>query len=250
MALEHISGSLGDLEYIQRRCSELAAGAKAVWETEEQIQARHRAKAQAWRIDRAKSESEVGTKFKSVTFAQIEVDSDNEAAFAVASDIVNANGKKGAGVWGAPGVGKSLLVAATVNALRDAGVVGVCISAPNLMLKFREGFDLDGAPSEFSIVKKLSSVPVLAIQDLGKEQFTPYTIQMLFSIMDARWENDLPLIVTSNMSPGAMIQHYSATPIKGAGMDRSTGPAMIDRVMDMTSAPWVQITGLSRRGVA
>ena len=185
-----------------------------------------------------------------MTFAEISVDASNATAFEMAVAIVNSNGKRGLGVHGAPGVGKSMLIAATVNALRDSGVVGVCVSAPSLMLKFREGFDLDGSPSESSIVRKLSGVPVLAVQDLGKEQFTPYSLQMLHAIFDARWENNLPLLVTSNMSPAALILHYSNAPSKGATMDRSTGPAMIDRVMDMTNSPWVQITGLSRRGAA
>jgi hypothetical protein len=44
--------------------------------------------------------------------------------------------------------------------------------------------------------------------------------------------------------------HYSAVPKSGETMDRYTGPAMIDRVLDMSSAPWVQITGSSQRGAA
>ena len=252
MALQRIGEMLtaDQMTYIREKCALYASGAKPVFETDEDLRAKHIEQIQVRKVEIAKSQSEVGKRFESVTFDQIEVDSRNEAAVVAAYDVVNSNGKKGLGIHGSGGVGKSMLAAAIVNKLRESGIAGVCISALTLMLKFREKFDLDGSPSELSLVRKLSSVPVLAIQDLGKEPFTAYTLQMFHAIMDARWENNLPLIVTANLDLRGIVQHYHAIPKGGDTMDPSTGPTMIDRVRDMTSAPWVQITGLSRRGVS
>ena len=251
MGLEHISASLGDLEYIQRRCTELANGAKAApIETSAQSYAKFQKTLQNRKVDLANRDSEVGKRFENVRFADFTVTPQNSDAYTAAVAVVTSNFTAGLSISGPPGVGKSMLAAAIVNEARASGTAGVCISALNLLLKFREKFDLDGSPSELSLVRKLANVPVLAIQDLGKEPFTAYTLQMLHAIMDARWENSLPLIVTANLDERAMMAHYSMMPKGGETMDRFTGPTMIDRVMDMTGAPWQHIAGVSHRGVA
>ena len=251
MALERaLAMTAEELAMVQARCTERANGANpAPLETQSQLISKHKAQQKSKQIEHAKAESSVGAKFKNVRFANLRVDQNNEAAVAAAYDVVNSNGKKGLGVWGFPGVGKSMLIAAVVNHLSDAGIVGKIVSAPDLMLTFRDSMNSRSA-REKAIIEDLARVEVLAIQDLGKEQFTDYAIHTLFSIMDKRWEASLPLIVTANLNPVAMSTRYSAVPKNTEEIDRSMGSAMMDRVMDMTSAPWVQITGLSRRGVA
>ena len=252
MGLEHIAASLGDLKYIQQRCTELANGAKALpIETSAETYAKFQQTLKQRKVDLANRGSEVGKRFEHVRFADFSVTAENSDAYTAAVGVVTSNFTLGLAIFGAPGVGKSMLAAAIVNEARASGTAGVCISALTLMLKFREKFNLEkSAPSELNLIEKLANVPVLAIQDLGKEPYTAYSLQTLHAIMDARWEAKLPLIVTANLDERAMNAHYSMMPKGGETMDRFTGPTMIDRVMDMTGAPWQHISGVSRRGVA
>ena len=252
MALQRIGEMLtaDQMTYIVEKCTLYASGAKPVFETDEDIRAKHIEQIQVRKVEIAKRHSRVGKRFESVTFDEITIEERNESAVTAAFDVVNSNGKKGLGIHGPGGVGKSMLAAAIVNTLSASGVVGICISATALMQNFFETYGPDERKTAKALINEYSTVPVLAIQDLAKEPFSTHSLHTLHSIMDARWENNLPLIVTANLDLRGILQHYRAIPKGGDTMDPSTGPTMIDRVRDMTSAPWVQITGLSRRGVA
>jgi DNA replication protein DnaC len=65
----------------------------------------------------------------------------------------------------------------------------------------------DGAYQEQEIIDRLSSVNVLALDDLGQEKMTEFVISVLYEIIDGRYMN-MPggLIVTSNLTLNELSQ--------------------------------------------
>ena len=47
-------------------------------------------------------------------------------------------------------------------------------------------------------IEKYSKTPLLIIDDLGKERPSEWTLEKLFTIVNNRYENNLPIIITTN----------------------------------------------------
>ena len=52
--------------------------------------------------------------------------------------------------------------------------------------------------TELSIIDNYSKVPLLIIDDLGKERPSEWTLEKLFTIINNRYENNLPVVITTN----------------------------------------------------
>jgi hypothetical protein len=66
----------------------------------------------------------------------------------------------------------------------------------------------DGDFTEEEAVEQLSGVPVLFIDDLGKESPTQWAVERLFDIIDARAAGMKPVVVTTNLGSRALRQRY------------------------------------------
>ena len=53
-------------------------------------------------------------------------------------------------------------------------------------------------------VARYAKCDVLVLDDLGKEDATEWSVGTVFSVLDARYEDMRPTIVTSNYAPGAL----------------------------------------------
>ena len=108
-------------------------------------------------------------------------------------------------LWGPVGSGKTYIAAAIANALLDRGV-------PAMMTSF--GRILGGMPSAASgeqnrYIASLNAFDLLVIDDLGAERETEYTAEQVYNIIDARYREHLPLIVTTNLKLEDMKQSKS-----------------------------------------
>jgi DNA replication protein DnaC len=68
------------------------------------------------------------------------------------------------------------------------------------LLQLRAGFGKDSNISESDSLKCYQKNEVLIIDDLGAEKLTDYVIQAWYSIIDYRYSNMLPTVITSNLS--------------------------------------------------
>lgn len=109
------------------------------------------------------------------------------------------------------GTGKTHLAYAAANYRREHNLGYRMITAPALMAKLRDSIDEKrlsiehNAPVAFGPedwVKTYGSTPVLLIlDDLGAQQDTEWAMTQLFAILNARYEAELPTLITTNMSP-------------------------------------------------
>jgi len=73
-------------------------------------------------------------------------------------------------------------------------------NVPNLLLRIRNTFDKNSVESEMAIYRELKDVPYLILDDLGVEKNSEWSFQTLYVIISYRYDNMLPIIITSNYS--------------------------------------------------
>lgn len=59
------------------------------------------------------------------------------------------------------------------------------------------------------IIKLYENVELLIIDDLGKEKPSEWGLEKLFTIINSRYENNLPAIITTNYNQNTLIERIS-----------------------------------------
>ena len=61
----------------------------------------------------------------------------------------------------------------------------------------------------YEIIKLYCECDLLIIDDLGKEKLSEWVLEKLFQIVNTRYENMLPIIITTNYSENEIIKRLS-----------------------------------------
>jgi DNA replication protein DnaC len=111
---------------------------------------------------------------------------------------LDENLDKGAGLWfmGPNGNGKTTLALLVTKAALDSGRSAARFTLPDLLRKIRNTFSTD---SHEELFKNLVSVDLLHIDDIGAEQATPWVLEELYSIVNARYEEQRSMVITTNI---------------------------------------------------
>lgn len=114
--------------------------------------------------------------------------------------------EKGRGMWlvGDVGTGKTTLAMIASAAALDAGHTVAIYSLPRLLNLIRDEVGTEN--SLLDLLDRLSEVDLLHIDDLGAQHTTPWRLEQLYSIVDARYQAGRPIIATTNLMPGALAE--------------------------------------------
>lgn len=117
---------------------------------------------------------------------------------------LSARLEEGRGMWlvGDVGTGKTTLAMIVSAAALDAGHTVAIYSLPRLLNLIRDEIGTEN--SLLDLLDRLSEVDLLHIDDLGAQHTTPWRLEQLYSIVDARYQAGRPIIATTNLMPSAL----------------------------------------------
>ena len=152
-------------------------------------------------------------------------------------DLISISEKNGLFICGECGVGKSHLAFATANALIERGNSVIAMTMIDLLLKIKSSFNAyNDKMTEEQILKIYTDCALLVIDDLGKEKPTEWALQMIYSVIDRRYNALKPIIVTTNFTASELVKRFG---------DSSIGNAIVDRLFEICQ--YVPIEGESYR---
>jgi DNA replication protein DnaC len=107
----------------------------------------------------------------------------------------------GRGIWfaGDVGTGKTTLAMLVSKAALEAEHTVAIYSLPRLLAVLRETFAEASRYSLTDFVDRLCGVDLLHIDDVGAEQTSPWVLEQLYTIVNTRYENGRPLVLTTNL---------------------------------------------------
>ena len=144
--------------------------------------------------------SKINPRLKGYMFDNFRTDQTNERAFRKAKKFANEvllRKSKSLIITGNVGTGKTHIAASIANYLIQNEVRVIFGTLINLLGEVKDTYKNDGK-TESDIIEKYSKVPLLIIDDLGKEKPSEWTLEKLFTIINNRYENNLPVVITTN----------------------------------------------------
>lgn len=101
-------------------------------------------------------------------------------------------------IFGNYGSGKTHLAAAIANFAVSMGVPTLFVTVPDLLDSLRASYNDPDATFEGRF-EEIRSAPLLVLDDFGTQNATPWAQEKLFQILNYRYINRLPLVVTTNL---------------------------------------------------
>jgi len=97
------------------------------------------------------------------------------------------------------GCGKTHLAAAIANYVVDLGIPTLFLTVPDLLDSLRFSYNDPEATFE-SRFDEIKNAPLLIMDDFGTQNATDWAQEKLFQILNYRYINKLPLVVTTNLA--------------------------------------------------
>jgi len=134
------------------------------------------------------------------------------AAFEAAKEFVERCAKDihGLGLLfiGPVGAGKTFLAAAIANALMERDQQVLFLVVPDLLDQLRATYKTED--NELDLLDSAREIPILILDDLGAHNYTDWTRNRLYSIINYRLNEQLPTIITSNLTLDEMEEYLGA----------------------------------------
>ena len=183
------------------------------------------------KVDKIIKNSKMSKRNLNYKFENFEVNSNNKKVYQslknYSEKLVNEVERKGLILVGNNGVGKTHLACSIANELIKNGIPIIYGTLINLLAELKNTYDVYNNISEMKIIKLYEKVDLLIIDDLGKEKPSEWGLEKLFTIINSRYENNLPVIITTNYDQNSLIDRLS---ING---EIETAKSIISRLYEM-----------------
>lgn len=133
-------------------------------------------------------------------------------------------------LWGQVGTGKTHLGCGMLLGLLAQGLPARFVSVAQFMDELKARFDEGAKEQSQAYFDRIAHEHVLMLDDLGKEQDTPWTRERVSTLIDRRYQSQGPTILTTNLKHIEIAERY--------------GAHLADRLYDWR---WLEIGGVSMR---
>lgn len=119
---------------------------------------------------------------------------------------------EGRGLWfqGGPGTGKTTLAMLVSRSALDEGRTVAIYSLPRLLAEIRETFDDDRAGAYTDLLDRLAAVDLLHLDDVGAEKTSPWVLEQLYALINARYEDERSVLITTNLTQEELAEQIGA----------------------------------------
>lgn len=231
------------IDAIKRRAAELAKVPRPDLDALQEEQKRERLEELRERTNRV---SGIPPRYAKSSIDRLTGGANNRAAIDLARTIAHAGHfRRGFGMWGDVGVGKSEIACAVANAGIAAGKTAKYFTPKALFARFKNADSYGSAEAVADLLRMVAETPILILDDFASESGSKLELAFLAELINARWNAaDGCLIITSNKSFGDTLAGYNAL-AEDAG-DPERGLAIMDRVAALTG-DWICMQGVSQR---
>jgi DNA replication protein DnaC len=120
--------------------------------------------------------------------------------------------QEGRGLWfeGPQGTGKTTLAMLVSKHALAAGRSTAIYSVPRILAELRDTFDDDAEWGSTELIDRLTEVELLQLDDLGAERTSPWVLEQLYAVINARYEAERAVLVTTNLGREALIEQVGA----------------------------------------
>lgn len=120
---------------------------------------------------------------------------------------------------GGCGTGKNHLAAAIGNHLLKSNKSVLVVTIPDLMMRFRETYQVDAKTSEAKLMEDLCRVDLLILDDIGVQRGNTNEGVVLFQIVDRRLSSKKPVGMLTNLDAPALTELLGARIMDRMTMD-------------------------------
>jgi DNA replication protein DnaC len=140
----------------------------------------------------------------------------------------------GRGLWfmGDVGTGKTTLAMLVSKAAMEAGRTVAIYSLPALLSEIRRTYDGDAPGTYARLLERLAAVDLMHIDDVGAERSNEWVLEQLYSIVNARYEDERSVVITTNLDPADLREQIT--------------PRTVSRLVEMCGDP-LPLFGADRR---
>jgi DNA replication protein DnaC len=111
-------------------------------------------------------------------------------------------------------------MSAIIHKLAEYHKAAFFVVVPDLLKEIRQGFGQGGYSSE--LIKKVEIAPILILDDLGAEKSSEWVREQLYVIINQRYINMLPTLVTTNCTTEELMERL--------------GERTVSRLIEMTDS--------------
>lgn len=164
-------------------------------------------------------------------------------------DEVIASGT-GLFIQGPVGCGKTHLACAVAKSFAQGALVRTCdkpriarrirfVTSIDFLARLKETYDAAPGSAESDIMRGFTECDLLVLDDLGKDLPTEWAVNRIFQLLNARYNEMLPTIITTQYTPEQLAVKFSRR------ADAVDAEAIVSRISEMCAA--VELGGTDRR---
>jgi primosomal protein DnaI len=146
-------------------------------------------------------------------------------------------------VYGPMGIGKTFTTIAFANELANRNNTVAFIFVPEIILKLKNGFDVNSDTDNFEFVNKLKKVDFLFLDDLGAEETNLWFYsEYLLIILNHRMQHHKPTFFNSNLNIDEFEKKLIILMHKSLSAKR-----LIERIRTLTKNESYEMKGVNKR---